>query len=55
MVNFSVIRVKAVVPEKPLEVDAFPKIPSMPIVLFTLSQNILVLIWSVAIAKNTLC
>jgi hypothetical protein len=55
MVNFSVIRVKVVVPEKLLEVNTFLKIPSMAIVLFTLSQNIFVLKWPVAIAKNTLC
>jgi len=27
MVNFSVIQVKVVAPEKPLEVNTFPKIP----------------------------
>ncbi len=37
MVNFSVIRVKVVAPEKPLKVNTFPKIPSMLIVLFALS------------------
>ncbi len=55
MVNFRVIRVNVVAPEKPLEVNTFPKIPLMSIVLFTLSQNIFVLTWPFAIAKNTLC
>ncbi len=55
MVNFRVIRVKVVVPEKLLDVNIIPKITLMPIWLFTLSQNILVLIWQVAISKNTLC
>jgi hypothetical protein len=44
MVNFRVIRVKVVVPEKPLD-----------IVLFTLSQNNLCVDMAVEISKNTLC
>ncbi len=55
MVNFRVIRVKVVAPEKPLDVNIFLKITLMPIRLFTLSQNISVLIWPVAISKNTSC
>jgi len=55
MVNFSVIRVNDVAPEKLLETNICPKITSMLILLFTLSQNISVLIQPFAIAKNTLC
>jgi hypothetical protein len=44
MVNFRVIQVKVVVPEKPLD-----------IVLFTLSQNNLCVDMAVEISKNTLC
>jgi hypothetical protein len=39
LVNFRVIRVKVVAPEKLLDVNIFPKNTLTPIVLFTLSQN----------------
>jgi len=39
MVTFSVIQVKFVSPEKPLDINIFSKNTLVPIVLFTLSQN----------------
>jgi hypothetical protein len=59
MENLRVIRVEVIAPEKPLDVNTSPKITLrlilMLILLFTLSQNISVWIWPVAISKNTLC
>jgi hypothetical protein len=55
MVNFRVIRVKVVAPEKALDVNIFSKNTLMPIVLFKLSQNNLCVDMAVEISKNTLC
>jgi hypothetical protein len=55
MVNFRVIRVKVVAPEKVLDVNIFSKNTLMPIVLFKLSQNNLCVDMAVEISKNTLC
>ena len=55
MVNFRVIRVKVVAPEKALDVNIFSKNTLMPIVLFKLSKNNLCVDMAVEISKNTLC
>jgi hypothetical protein len=54
MANFRVTRVKVVVPEKPLYVNIFPKIPWCRFYYLHCLKIIFVLIWQFAISKNTL-
>ncbi len=55
MANFRVIWVKVVAPEKPLDVNIFPKIPWSRFYYLHCLKIISVLIWPFAISKNTLC
>ncbi len=55
MVNFRVIRVKVVAPEKPLDINMFAKILWHQLYCLRCLKIIYVLIWPVAISKNTLC